>query len=101
MVEPVLRRGESVLLLKDTQKLVLKSSTLVLCHHAPLKICDCLFSLQLYEVFRVSGTFFVLLLYVQVNSYGQGGTVSLPNHTFSWASLNTRLTSNLCTYFRL
>ena len=29
----------------------------------------------------------------QVNSYGHGGTVSSPNHTFSWASLNTQLTS--------
>ena len=33
----------------------------------------------------------------QVNSYGHGGTVSSPNHTFSWASLNKHLTSNLCT----
>ena len=24
-----------------------------------------------------------------------------PNHTFSWEGLNKRLTSNLCTYFRL
>ena len=31
----------------------------------------------------------------QVNSYGHGGTVSSPNHTFSWASLNKQLTSNL------
>ena len=37
----------------------------------------------------------------QVNSYGHCGTVSSPNHTFSWAGLNKRLTSNLCTYFRL
>ena len=37
----------------------------------------------------------------QVNSYGHGGTVSSPNHTFSWASLNKQLTSTLCTYFRL
>ena len=37
----------------------------------------------------------------QVNSYGYCGTVSSPNHTFSWAGLNKRLTSNLCTYFRL
>ena len=37
----------------------------------------------------------------QVNSYGHGGTVSAPNHTFSWAGLNKQLTSNLCTYFRL
>ena len=32
----------------------------------------------------------------QVNSYGHCGTVSSPNHTFSWASLNKRLTSNSC-----
>ena len=37
----------------------------------------------------------------QVNSYGYCGTVSSPNHTFSWTGLNKRLTSNLCTYFRL
>ena len=37
----------------------------------------------------------------QVNSYGHGGTVSSPYHTFSWASLNKQLTSTLCTYFRL
>ena len=37
----------------------------------------------------------------QVNSYGHCGTVSSPNHTFSWAGLNKRLTSNSCTYFRL
>ena len=30
----------------------------------------------------------------QVNSYGHCGTVSSPNHTFSWASLNKQLTSN-------
>ena len=28
----------------------------------------------------------------QVNSYGHCGTVSSPNHTFSWAGLNKRLT---------
>ena len=28
----------------------------------------------------------------QVNSYDHGGTVSSPNHTFSWASLNKQLT---------
>ena len=37
----------------------------------------------------------------QVNSYGNGGMVSSPNHTFSWASLNKQLTSTSCTYFRL
>ena len=37
----------------------------------------------------------------QVNSYGHGGTVSSPNHTFSWVGLNKRLTSNSCAYFRL
>ena len=29
------------------------------------------------------------------------GTVSSPNHTFSWAGLNKRITSNSCTYFCL
>ena len=37
----------------------------------------------------------------QVNSYGHCGTASSPNHTFSWAGLNKRLTSNSCTYLRL
>ena len=37
----------------------------------------------------------------QVNSYGHGGKVSSPNHTFSWAGLNKRLSSNSCTYFCL
>ena len=37
----------------------------------------------------------------QVNSYGHCGLVSSPNHTFSWAGLNKRLTSNSCTYFLL
>ena len=44
---------------------------------------------------------FALLLYLPVNSYGHGGTFSSHNHTFSWANLNKRLTSNLCTYFSL
>ena len=30
----------------------------------------------------------------QINSYGHCGTVSSPNHTFSWAGVNKRLTSN-------
>ena len=37
----------------------------------------------------------------QVNSYGHCGTVSSPNHTFSWAGLNKPITSNSCSYFRL
>ena len=37
----------------------------------------------------------------QVNSYGHCGTVSSPNNTFSWASLNKRLTSKSCAYFPL
>ena len=36
-----------------------------------------------------------------VNSYGHCVPVSSLNHTFSWAGLSKRLTSNLCTYFRL
>ena len=43
----------------------------------------------------------VLLLYVPVNSYhGHYRMVSSPNHTFSWASLNKRITSTSCTYFQ-
>ena len=45
----------------------------------------------------------------QFNSYGHCGTVSsptfvitlIPDHTYSWASLNKQLTSTSCTYFRL
>ena len=37
---------------------------------------------------------FVCCFTSQVNSYGHCGTVSSPNHTFSWASLNKQLTSN-------
>ena len=37
----------------------------------------------------------------QVNSYGHGETLSSPNHTFSWATLNKQKTSTLCTYFPL
>ena len=37
----------------------------------------------------------------QVNSYGHDMTVSSPNHTFSWASLNKQLTSTWFTYFHL
>ena len=37
----------------------------------------------------------------QVNSYGHCGMVSSPNHTFSWAGSNKRITSNSCTYFPL
>ena len=46
-------------------------------------------------------TFFFFCFTSQVNSYGHCGTVSSPNHTFSWAGLNKRITSNSCTYFRL
>ena len=31
----------------------------------------------------------------QINSYVHGGTVSSPNQTFSWASLNKQLTSKV------
>ena len=44
---------------------------------------------------------FVCCFTSHVNSYGHCGTVSSPNHMFSWAGLNKRLTSNSCTYFRL
>ena len=58
-----------------------------------------------YVEFSLVDFFFFVCLFCrftsQVNNYGHGGTVSSPNHTFSWAGLNKRLTSNSCTYFRL
>ena len=33
-------------------------------------------------------SFFVLCFNVPLNNYGHIETVSLPNHTFSWAGLN-------------
>ena len=50
--------------------------------------CDCLF-VCLFCCFTS-----------KFNSNGNGGTVSSPNHTFSWACLNKQLTSTSCTYFR-
>ena len=44
---------------------------------------------------------FVLLLYVLVNSHGHGDAVSSPNHTFIVTSLNKGLTNNSCKYFHL
>ena len=41
-----------------------------------------------------------LLLKVPVNSYVLAGTLSLPNHTCSCASLNKSLASTSCTYVR-
>ena len=62
-----------------------------------LKLIKCPFSSLLNILFCL----FVLLLYMLIKIYGHGGTVSSPNHTFSWASLNKQLTSNSCTYFLL
>ena len=46
--------------------------------------------------------FFGLMLTFQSKTAdGNVGTVSSPNHIFSQASLSQRLTSTLCTYFRL
>ena len=39
--------------------------------------------------------FHVLFVCSQANSYGHVRTVSLPDHTFSWANLNKRLTSTV------
>ena len=49
---------------------------------------------------RIFCCFFFCCFTSHVNSYGHCGTVSSLNHTFSWAGLSKRLTSNLCTYFR-
>ena len=43
-------------------------------------------SIPLFYFFFVFS--FLFLLCVPVNGYGHGGTVSSPNHIFSWASLN-------------
>ena len=57
---------------------------------APCHLCCKTHSLYLHSVLFL----LVLLLYVpQLNRYGHGGTVSSPDHTFSWASLNKHLTS--------
>ena len=58
---------------------------------------------ELLKVLGTGGKFvcFVASFTSQVNSYGHGGMVSSPNHTFSWASLSKGLTRTSCTYFRL
>ena len=58
----------------------------------------------IHSIYKITVVMFVCLFCCftsQVNSYGHCETVSSPNHTFSWAGLNKRLTSNSCTYFRL
>ena len=37
----------------------------------------------------------------QFKSYGHGGTVSSPSHTYSWASSKMQLSSTSCIHFRL
>ena len=55
-----------------------------------------------YQHCLISALFVLFCCFTsQVNSYGHGGTVSLPSHTFSLTSLNKQLTSTLCTYFHL
>ena len=76
-----------------------------LSYHFPLGHLFCLFisgRLILSGLFPVMYVFFCFCCFMShVNSYGHCGTVSSLNHTFSWAGLSKRLTSNLCTYFRL
>ena len=67
-----------------------KSEILSVCQTVWIQIRPAILSLFLFCCFTS-----------QVNSYGRCGTVSSPNHTFSWAGLNKRITSNSCTYFRL
>ena len=60
------------------------------------------FHIPTYNIQLIHGSWFGFVAFTcQVNSYGHCVTVSSPNHTFSWAGLNKRLTSNSCTYFRL
>ena len=74
--------------------LTIKPNTL----KAPRKKCICK-----CRLLKLSAANFVCFCCFtsHVNSYGHCGTVSSFNHTFSWAGLSKRLTSNLCTYFRL
>ena len=71
---------------------------------ALLLLCLAVLWLLAFESFTCGaiGFFFLFCCFTsQVNSYGHCGTVSSPNHTFSWAGLNKRKTSNSCTNFRL
>ena len=63
--------------------------------------CICVGSHSLYIMTDACFVCLFCCFTSQVNSYGHCGTVSPPNHTFSWADFNKRLTSNLCIYFRL
>ena len=56
---------------------------------------------NVHILIRLIVVWFDLILNFPVNSYGHVGTVSSPNHTFSWASLTKQLTSTSCTYFCL
>ena len=55
---------------------------------------SCIF-LTLYKLFAKTVVLCFVCLFCfftsQVNSYGHCGTVSSPNHTFSWASLNKQV----------
>ena len=77
-------------------------------HKIYLRVCSVM--LNVFERFRIMKDTHAVCLFLfvcfccftsHVNSYGHCGTVSSLNHTFSWAGLSKRLTSNLCTYFRL
>ena len=60
--------------------------------------------LALISLHIIDSPGFDLIRYISMisfNSCSHVETVSSPNHTFSWARFTKRLTSTLCTYFRL
>ena len=92
---------------------LLHFSGIVLSFPNPLQDCDVSYLWRIWHAqidnYNFSSSSFTLCRYSflfccftsQVNSYvcGHDGTVSSPNHTFSWASLNKQLTRTLCTTF--
>ena len=84
---------------EDTKKIPVGVHVLTI-----IQFCFYIFIFQISIQYSISYFVFVFCFCCftsQVNSYGHCGTVSSPNHPFSWAGLNKRITSNSCTYFRL
>ena len=90
---PVYDFGMWVWLVCECNTLVCECMTLVC--ECMTSVCECITRLWVYDIVMFC------CFTSQVNSYGHGGTVSSPNHTFSWTSLNKQLTSTSCTYFCL
>ena len=99
----------SVKFLKDVWYIFISNNItihLINCHSSPLKTTGYLLKYLHISTFYhtiwvracllVANVNYICLFCCftsQVNSYGHYGTVSSPNHTFSWAGLNKQLTS--------